>query len=35
LYEFAEGARVQDAINAAGGLLVDADVDSLNLAALL
>lgn len=35
LYEFAEGARVQDAIDAAGGLLSGADVDSINLAALL
>ncbi len=35
LYEFAEGARVQDAIDAAGGLLTSADVDTINLAALL
>jgi competence protein ComEA len=35
LYEFAEGARVQDAIDAAGGLLTDANGDALNLAALL
>ena len=35
LYEFAEGARVQDAIDAAGGLLAEANVDTLNLAALL
>lgn len=35
LYEFAEGARVQDAINAAGGLLASASVDTINLAALL
>ncbi|NOH03454.1 MAG: ComEA family DNA-binding protein [Chloroflexi bacterium] len=35
LYEFAEGARVQDAIDAAGGLLSSADVESINLAALL
>ena len=35
LYEFAEGARVQDAIDAAGGLLASASVDSINLAALL
>ena len=35
LYEFAEGARVQDAIDAAGGLLTSANVDSINLAALL
>ena len=35
LYEFAEGARLQDAIDAAGGLLASANVDALNLAALL
>ncbi|KXK12142.1 MAG: helix-hairpin-helix repeat-containing competence protein ComEA [Chloroflexi bacterium OLB14] len=35
LYEFVEGARVQDAIDAAGGLLSSANVDSINLAALL
>lgn len=35
LYEFIEGARVQDAIDAAGGLLSSANVDSVNLAALL
>ena len=35
LYEFAEGARVQDAIDAAGGLLASANVESVNLAALL
>jgi competence protein ComEA len=35
LYEFAEGARVQDAIDAAGGLLAEANVDALNLAQLL
>jgi competence protein ComEA len=35
LYEFAEGARVQDAIDAAGGLLANASVDALNLAAPL
>lgn len=35
LYEFAEGARVQDAIDAAGGLLASANVDALNLAELL
>ncbi|MEW6402921.1 MAG: ComEA family DNA-binding protein [Chloroflexota bacterium] len=35
LYEFAEGARVQDAIDAAGGLLAEADPGSMNLAALL
>ena len=35
LYEFSEGARVQDAIDAAGGLLSGANVNSVNLAALL
>lgn len=35
LYEFAEGARVQDAIAAAGGLLASANVDVINLAAPL
>jgi competence protein ComEA len=35
LYEFIEGARVQDAIDAAGGLLTSANVESINLAALL
>jgi len=35
LYEFAEGARVQDAIDAAGGMLAEASLDALNLAALL
>lgn len=35
LYEFADGARVQDAIDAAGGLLASANVDAVNLAALL
>jgi competence protein ComEA len=35
LYEFAEGARIQDAINVAGGLLTSADVNTINLAALL
>ncbi|MCZ2122754.1 MAG: ComEA family DNA-binding protein [Anaerolineales bacterium] len=35
LYEFSQGARVQDAIDAAGGLLASADVSSINLAALL
>ncbi|HNK63140.1 MAG TPA: SLBB domain-containing protein, partial [Anaerolineales bacterium] len=28
LYEFAEGARIQDAIDAAGGLLASADIAS-------
>ncbi|MBM4427651.1 MAG: ComEA family DNA-binding protein [Chloroflexi bacterium] len=35
LYEFAEGARVQDAIDAAGGMLSTANTDAINLAALL
>ena len=35
LYEFAKGARVQDAIDAAGGMLAEANADTLNLAALL
>jgi len=35
LYKFPEGARLQDAIDAAGGLLAEADANGLNLAALL
>jgi len=35
LYEFPEGSRIQDAIDAAGGLLAEADESGLNLAALL
>jgi competence protein ComEA len=35
LYKFPEGARVQDAIDAAGGLLAIANEDAINLAALL
>ena len=35
LYEFAEGSRIQDAIDAAGGLLTDANLGALNLAQLL
>ncbi len=35
LYSFPEGARVQTAIDAAGGLLAEADAGALNLAALL
>jgi len=35
LYELAEGARVQDGIDAAGGMLAEASVEPLNLAALL
>lgn len=33
LYLLAEGARVDDAVRAAGGVLEDADLDALNLAA--
>lgn len=32
VYEFPEGARIRDAIDAAGGLLTDAEVEALNLA---
>ena len=35
VYAFTEGSRVQDAINAAGGLLAEADPNSINLAAKL
>ena len=35
LYKFPEGARVQDAIDAAGGMLAEGNADALNLAALL
>jgi competence protein ComEA len=35
LYKFPEGARVQDAIDAAGGLLASANTSAINLAALL
>ncbi len=35
MYELGEGSRVQDAIDAAGGLLASADADSINLAAFL
>lgn len=35
LYEFPNGARLQDAINAAGGLLASANADAINLARLL
>jgi competence protein ComEA len=35
LYEFIEGARVQDAIDAAGGLLASANTSAINLASLL
>jgi competence protein ComEA len=35
VYEFAEGARVRDAVDAAGGLLASANPDAINLAALL
>jgi competence protein ComEA len=33
LYALADGARVNDAVRAAGGVLEDADLDALNLAA--
>ena len=35
LYKFPEGARVQDAVDVAGGLLSSADENAINLAALL
>ena len=35
MYKFPEGSRVQDAIDAAGGLLADAETSALNLAARL
>ncbi len=35
VYEFPEGARVRDAINAAGGLLTESDVSVINQAAPL
>lgn len=35
VYEFSPGARVQDAVDAAGGLLTSADREVINLAALL
>jgi len=35
LYKFPEGSRVQDAIDAAGGLLADAETTTINLAARL
>ena len=35
VYKLPEGSRVQDAIDAAGGLLADADTSKLNLAAKL
>ena len=35
VYILLEGSRVQDAVNAAGGLSAEADLDSLNLAAKL
>ena len=35
LYSFADGSRVQDAVTAAGGLLSEADLNAINLAAKL
>ncbi|HEY9152142.1 MAG TPA: helix-hairpin-helix domain-containing protein [Anaerolineales bacterium] len=35
VYSLPDGSRVQDAVNAAGGLLADADENSINLAARL
>ena len=35
VYSMSEGSRVQDAVNAAGGLLAEADPNSVNLAARL
>lgn len=35
VYELLEGARVQDALDAAGGALAEANLDGLNLAALV
>ena len=35
VYEFPEGSRVRDAIDAAGGLLTEADTSAMNLAAPL
>lgn len=35
VYEFPEGSRIKDAVQAAGGLLAEADKSSLNLAAPL
>ena len=35
VYSLAEGSRVQDAVDAAGGLLADTDASSVNLAARL
>lgn len=35
LYELNEGARLNDVVNLAGGLTVDADIDSINLAYIL
>ena len=35
LYELPEGSRVQDGVDAAGGLLSEADPDQINLAAIL
>jgi competence protein ComEA len=35
VYEFPEGARIRDAVAAAGGLLTEADIESINMAAPL
>ncbi|MFZ1043877.1 MAG: SLBB domain-containing protein [Anaerolineales bacterium] len=35
VYTLPDGSRVEDAVNAAGGLLADADSNSANLAARL
>ncbi|MBI3175929.1 MAG: SLBB domain-containing protein [Chloroflexi bacterium] len=35
VYEFPKGARIRDAIDAAGGLLTDANITAINMAALL
>ena len=35
VYRLSQGSRIQDAVNSAGGFLPSADVDSVNLAALL
>ncbi len=35
VYEFPEGSRIQDAVEAAGGLLAEANTDGINMAARL